>query len=441
MRLLSVARLFTCQGTSSGNPFPASVPHVRFDSVVFDSFGTLFALFEHALYFRSDGFLEVRERGGEGVGVGEGRCGGRERAGGWEWARRGERGGTRGEGESRERGGRHGQRKSVCEEDHIPAVADRMVLRKLVPTDRIMVLRKLAQDMREWIHRRVSHGIRGDCYGMVPEREVYEAGCRGSLLCSLSPHSSPNPPPLPLHASFQRLFPTPLAHTTPPHLLPTPSLLPLSPTPFPHAFPHPLSPPTPFPPRILLIPIPPPTPFPHAFFSPLSPTSFPHAFSSPPSPPPSLSPSHFAHPFPPPTPFPHAISSPLSPFKTPPILHPDCHPHLSSVHSPVSSIHPLPSLHPHIDQQALISTLRPVVRVEGEDAPHGHDGEGPEGVRPRVKVGQGGERRPRLVQQREDAAHKRHHGRQILQQREQRVGQACWGRGRADLRLVGGKGN
>ncbi|CAI5928675.1 unnamed protein product [Closterium sp. NIES-64] len=199
-----------------------------------------------------------------------------------------------------------------------------------------MVLRKLAQDMREWIHRRVSHGIRGDCYGMVPvsngggreegrrgirkdrgiegagtgharvaglrvgergreggegirgiwkeglrgdggkkmarvqEREVYEAGCRGSLLCSLSPHSSPNPPPLPLHASFQRLFPTPLAHTTPPHLLPTPSLLPLSPTPFPHAFP-----------------------------SPLSPTSFPHAFSSPPSPPP--------------TPFPHAFCSPHSP--------------------------------------------------------------------------------------------------------------------------------
>ncbi|CAI5987607.1 unnamed protein product [Closterium sp. NIES-64] len=44
---------------------------------------------------------------------------------------------------------------------------------------------------------------------------------------------------------------------------------------------------------------------------------------------------------------------------SPPILHPDCHPHLSSVHSPVSSIHPLPSLHPHIDQQALISTLRP----------------------------------------------------------------------------------
>ncbi|CAI5952633.1 unnamed protein product [Closterium sp. NIES-65] len=190
--------------------------------------------------------------------------------------------------------------------------------------------------MREWIHRRVSHGIRGDCYGMVPvsngggreegrrgirkdrgiegagtgharvaglrvgergreggegirgiwkeglrgdggkkmarvqEREVYEAGCRGSLLCSLSPHSSPNPPPLPLHASFQRLFPTPLAHTTPPHLLPTPSLLPLSPTPFPHAFP-----------------------------SPLSPTSFPHAFSSPPSPPP--------------TPFPHAFCSPHSP--------------------------------------------------------------------------------------------------------------------------------
>ncbi|CAI6002456.1 unnamed protein product [Closterium sp. NIES-65] len=241
---------------------------------------------------------------------------------------------------------------SLCEEDHIPAVADRMVLRKLVPTDRIMVLRKLAQDMREWIHRRVSHGIRGDCYGMVPvsngggreegrrgirkdggiegagtgharvaglrvgergreggegirgiwkeglrgdggkkmarvqEREVYEAGCRGSLLCSLSPHSSPNPPPLPLHASFQRLFPTPLAHTTPPHLLPTPSLLPLSPTPFPHAFP-----------------------------SPLSPTSFPHAFSSPPSPPPPLSPTHFAHPIPPPTPFPHAIFSPLSPFK------------------------------------------------------------------------------------------------------------------------------
>ncbi|CAI5957277.1 unnamed protein product [Closterium sp. NIES-64] len=238
---------------------------------------------------------------------------------------------------------------SLCEEDHIPAVADRMVLRKLVPTDRIMVLRKLAQDMREWIHRRVSHGIRGDCYGMVPvsnggareegrrgirkdggiegagtgharvaglrEREVYEAGCRGSLLCSLSPHSSPNPPPLPLHASFQRLFPTPLAHTTPPHLLPTPSLLPLSPTPFPHAFSSPPSPPPPLSPTHFAHPIPPPTPFPHAFFSPLSPTSFPHAFSSPPSPPPSLSPSHFAHPFPPPTPFPHAISSPLSPFK------------------------------------------------------------------------------------------------------------------------------
>ncbi|CAI5966039.1 unnamed protein product [Closterium sp. NIES-64] len=171
--------------------------------------------------------------------------------------------------------------------------------------------------MREWIHRRVSHGIRGDCYGMVPvsnggareegrrgirkdggikgagtgharvaglrEREVYEAGCRGfSPLLFVTPFFPypPPPPPLPLHASFQRLFPTPLAHTTPTHLLPPPSLLPLSPPPFPHAFSPPLSPP-------------------------LSPMHFPH----PPLPP---------HPFPPRillTPFPHAISSPLSPFK------------------------------------------------------------------------------------------------------------------------------
>ncbi|CAI5989715.1 unnamed protein product [Closterium sp. NIES-64] len=97
-----------------------------------------------------------------------------------------------------------------------------------------------------------------------------------------------------------------------------------------------------------------------------------------------------------------------------------------------------------VQQLKLLGGPARVVReelIKGEDAPHGHDGEGPEGVRPRVKVGQGGERGPRLVQQREDAAHKRHHGRQILQQREQRVGQACWGRGRADLRLVGGKGN
>ncbi|CAI6007186.1 unnamed protein product [Closterium sp. NIES-65] len=133
----------------------------------------------------------------------------------------------------------------------------------------------------------------------VQEREVYEAGCRGSLLCSLSPHSSPNPPPLPLHASFQRLFPTPLAHTTPPHLLPTPSLLPLSPTPFPHAFSSP--------------PSPPPTPFPHAFCSPHSPTHplpprifltpLPHLF------PPCI----FLTPLSPPIPFPLAFCSPLSP--------------------------------------------------------------------------------------------------------------------------------
>ncbi|CAI5990461.1 unnamed protein product [Closterium sp. NIES-65] len=47
--------------------------------------------------------------------------------------------------------------------------------------DRIMVLCKLAQDMREWIHRRVSHGIRGDCYGMVPvsNRGAREEGRRG----------------------------------------------------------------------------------------------------------------------------------------------------------------------------------------------------------------------------------------------------------------------
>ncbi|CAI5957292.1 unnamed protein product [Closterium sp. NIES-64] len=236
-------------------------------------------------------------------------------------------------------------------------------------------------------------GLRGDGgkkMARVQEREVYEAGCRGSLLCSLSPHSSPNPPPLPpspLHASFQRLFPTPLAHTTPPHLLPPSSLLPLSPTPFPHSFSSPLSPtsfphafssppspPPPLSPTHFAHPIPPPTPFPHAFSSPLSPTSFPHAFSSPLSPPP--------------TPFPHAFCSPLSPthpfpphnFLTPlpvqedadlrmkgalapPILHPDCHPHLSS---PVSSIHPLPSLHPHIDQQALISTLRSVVQAQSQ---------------------------------------------------------------------------
>ncbi|CAI5940639.1 unnamed protein product [Closterium sp. NIES-64] len=296
-----------------------------------------------------------------------------------------------------------------------------------------------------------------------------------SLLCSLSPHSSPTPPPpspLPLHASFQRLFPTPLAHTTPPHLLPPPSLLPLSPTPFPprifltplhHLFPPcifltPLSPPHPFPPRILL------TPFPHPPFPPrnfLTPLpvqedadlrvkplrfSIPIAIRTSPGEHSAASSVHHTAPI-----RLSCITSLLS-------LAPSHHPSPlspTSVHSPVSSIHPLPSLHPHIDQQALISTLRPVVRVgglpstkaqsqhrqQGEDAPHGHDGEGPEGVRPRVKVGQGGERGPRLVQQREDAAHKRHHGRQILQQREQRVGQACWGRGRADLRLVGGKGN
>ncbi|CAI5982217.1 unnamed protein product [Closterium sp. NIES-65] len=116
----------------------------------------------------ADAFLEVgdrvgerwaRGRGGVGAGRGLGDCW--ERAGRW----------------PREGGGRVGAWRT---KSGSPATRSLTASSRCV-SDRIMVLRKLAQDMREWIHRRVSHGIRGDCYGMVPVSNggAREEGRRG----------------------------------------------------------------------------------------------------------------------------------------------------------------------------------------------------------------------------------------------------------------------